>query len=211
MNPNTGWIGGSNLDKKNMYKTTNGGLNWFFQDNPIAQYTYVQINDILFTDPDWGYAAHGTPYSGAILFTTNGGVNWTLDESTNTWFDCLNSYNDAIVYCGAGAGKVWYCPIPSGVNGTGTEAPEKFRLHQNYPNPFNPVTSIKFEIPRTSGVRLSVYGINGKEVKTLVNSKLKAGVYETSISGSGLSSGVYIYVLFADGIKMDSQKMIMIK
>ena len=210
-NPLTGWIGASNLDKKNIYKTTNGGLNWFFQDNPVAQYTYVQINDILFTDPDWGYAAHGTPYTGAILFTTNGGINWTLDEGTNTWFDCLNSYNDAIVYCGAGAGKVWYCPIPSGVSGTGTEEPDKFRLHQNYPNPFNPSSVIKFEIPKTSGVRISVYDIMGNEVKTLVNSRLKAGVYETAINGSGLASGVYIYALFADGIKMDSRKMILIK
>jgi photosystem II stability/assembly factor-like uncharacterized protein len=42
----TGWIGGSNLDHKNIYKTTNGGVNWVFQDNPVAQFTYSQINDI---------------------------------------------------------------------------------------------------------------------------------------------------------------------
>lgn len=52
--PLTGWIGGSNLDHKNIYKTTNGGLNWVFQDNPVAQFIYSQINDIRFIDVNWG-------------------------------------------------------------------------------------------------------------------------------------------------------------
>ena len=69
----TGWIGGSNLDNKNLYKTTNGGLNWFFQTNPAAGNYYPQINDIKFFSNDSGWAVHGTPITGAIMFTSNGG------------------------------------------------------------------------------------------------------------------------------------------
>ncbi len=206
----TGWIGGSNLDKQNIYKTTNGGLNWVFQNNPVAAYSYTQINDILFTDPDWGYAAHGTPSSGTILFTSNGGANWVVEDGTNTWFDCLNSYNDAIVYCGAGSGKVWYSPIPSGISGTETGTPGDFLLYQNYPNPFNPITKIKYEIRKTSDIRLSVYGIAGNEIKTLLNKRQRAGVYEIDFDGSGLSSGVYYYRLTA-GDFTDVKKMVLIK
>lgn len=206
----TGWIGGSNLDKKNIYKTTNGGMNWFFQDNPVASYTYTQINDILFNDPDWGYAAHGTPSSGAILFTSNGGMNWVIDEGTNTWFDCLNSYNDAIVYCGAGAGKVWYSPIPSGISGTGNQTPRNFRLHQNFPNPFNPITKIKYEILRTSDVKLSVFDIAGNEIKILIDKRQSTGIYEVEFDGSIISSGVYFYRLHSDGFS-ETGKMILLK
>ena len=36
INYNTGWLAAGNADHKNIYKTTNAGINWFFQDNPVA-------------------------------------------------------------------------------------------------------------------------------------------------------------------------------
>ena len=56
-----------------------------------------------------------------------------------------------------------------------TGIPESFSLSQNYPNPFNPVTSIKFDIAKNTPVKLSIYDINGKLVRELVNSELNAG------------------------------------
>jgi hypothetical protein len=75
--------------------------------------------------------------------------------------------------------------------------PEGFRLDQNYPNPFNPSTTIKYELPKSSMVRLSVYDILGREVSVLLNDKGDAGVHEVKFDASGLSSGVYFYRLQA--------------
>ena len=84
---------------------------------------------------------------------------------------------------------------PVGIKPISNVVPNDFVLEQNYPNPFNPATMIKFAIPKLSGVKLSVFDITGKEVRTLVNSELKAGSYEYILNAEGLSSGVYFYRL----------------
>jgi photosystem II stability/assembly factor-like uncharacterized protein len=70
-------------------------------------------------------------------------------------------------------------------------------LEQNYPNPFNPSTTITFELPMASVVRLSVYDILGREVSVLVDERRDAGVHEVKFDGSRLASGVYFYRLQA--------------
>jgi photosystem II stability/assembly factor-like uncharacterized protein len=210
INNQTGWIGGSNLDHQNIYKTTNGGLNWIFQNNPVAQFTYSQINSIKFIDANLGWAAHGTPSSGAIMVTTNGGANWTIENSTSTWFDCLCTYNDAVIYCGAAGGVIWYSSIPSSVKKINKEIPNNFSLSQNYPNPFNPFTNIKFEIVNSEDVSLIIYDITGKKVVVLVNEKLQAGTYEINWDATEFSSGIYFYKMEAGGFAQ-IKKMILIK
>ena len=218
VNSLTGWIGGSNLDHQNLYKTTNGGLNWVFQTNPVSSYTYPQINDVKFIDANSGFAAHGTPAAGAILYTSNGGTNWTIDNGTNTWFDCLWINNNIMTYCGEGTGKVYYSNISTGIKKINTGVPDKFELSQNYPNPFNPVTNIKFAIPRGSPTGtlgddkpvLKVYDILGKEIATLVNENLQQGTYEVKFDGSKLTSGVYFYRLKA-GKFSETKKLMLIK
>jgi hypothetical protein len=73
------------------------------------------------------------------------------------------------------------------------QVPSQFFLHQNYPNPFNPSTTIKFEMPKSSIVRLSVSELLGREVSVLVNERRAAGVHEVTFDGSCFSSGVYFY------------------
>jgi hypothetical protein len=207
------WIGGSNLDHKNLYKSTNGGLNWAFQNNPVSQYTYPQINDIKFSYP-FGFAAHGTPSSGAIMTTTDNGNTWTVDNGTNTWFDCLSTYNDYLVHCGAGEGKIWYTTIPSGVKTISKNVPEKFLLSQNYPNPFNPATYIDFELPFDGKVYIVIFDITGREVKTLLNESRTAGFHTIRFNASDLSSGMYFYrilVRTADKDFIAAKKMAIIK
>jgi photosystem II stability/assembly factor-like uncharacterized protein len=93
-------------------------------------------------------------------------------------------------------------PLPS--------IPTMFSLDQNYPNPFNPSTTIKYELPRTSHVSLTVYDILGREVSELVNEKKDAGVYEVKFDGSNLASGVYFYRLLA-GSFMATKTMLVVK
>jgi Tol biopolymer transport system component len=78
--------------------------------------------------------------------------------------------------------------------------PGDFRLHQNFPNPFNPTTTIEFEIRKRSRVRLEIYNILGRPVKSLVNEMKNPGVYSIDWEGKDdaghpVSSGLYFYRL----------------
>lgn len=90
------------------------------------------------------------------------------------------------------------------------EIPAGFELYNNYPNPFNPETSIRFDIPKSSFVMLSVFDINGREIKQLVNRELLQGKYTVSFNASGISSGVYFYRITA-GDFTDIKKMMLVK
>jgi hypothetical protein len=78
------------------------------------------------------------------------------------------------------------------------------------PNPFNPVTTISFEIRDAGIVNLAVYDISGRLVGDLVNGQLKAGEHQIDFDGSGLASGIYIYILRA-GDFADCGKMVLMK
>jgi M6 family metalloprotease-like protein len=88
--------------------------------------------------------------------------------------------------------------------------PTEIRLEQNYPNPFNPGTTIKYELPKSSEVRVSVFDMLGREVSVLVNERREAGVHEVKCDGSNLSTGVYFYRLQA-GDFVQSKKLILLK
>jgi uncharacterized repeat protein (TIGR01451 family) len=76
-----------------------------------------------------------------------------------------------------------------------SEIPDGFVLQQNYPNPFNPTTSISFELPEASAVRLSVFDVLGREVAVLVDGKMTAGSHAVGFDAMGLQSGMYLYRL----------------
>ena len=88
--------------------------------------------------------------------------------------------------------------------------PEGFSLAQNYPNPFNSTTTIRFTIPQTEFVTLKLFNIAGKEVATLVNEEKQPGSYKVNFDASGLSDGVYLYILTA-GTHISIGKAILIK
>jgi len=71
--------------------------------------------------------------------------------------------------------------------------PKEFCICQNYPNPFNPTTIIRYQIPKSSFVILSIYDINGRLIETLVNENKNAGYYSVNWNAENLSSGIYIY------------------
>ena len=71
--------------------------------------------------------------------------------------------------------------------------PTEYQLFQNYPNPFNPTTTIKYDVPKTSLVKIKVYDVAGKMISELVNRQMEAGSYEINWNGSEYASGVYFY------------------
>jgi hypothetical protein len=88
--------------------------------------------------------------------------------------------------------------------------PLTFNLEQNYPNPFNPSTSIKYSVPETGNIRLSVFNIVGEEVAVLVDGFTQAGFYEVTFDASNLSTGVYLYKLQSAN-SVQTKKMMLLK
>jgi hypothetical protein len=78
--------------------------------------------------------------------------------------------------------------------------PEQVELSQNYPNPFNAQTTIRFAIPVGAPVRMQILDILGREVMTVVDEVLPAGVHSRSLDARALASGMYYCRLEAGGL-----------
>lgn len=94
---------------------------------------------------------------------------------------------------------------------------EFFKLNQNYPNPFNPQTTISFTISEQAHVILQVFDPLAREIATLVNESLPAGIHNIVFNGENLSTGVYYYKLLVKSNErkqpdyIDVKKMILVK
>jgi hypothetical protein len=88
--------------------------------------------------------------------------------------------------------------------------PHKYLLYQNYPNPFNPITKIRFDIPKSSVVMITIYNSIGAEAIRLVDKEFKAGSHEVEWNGSEFPSGLYLLKLESGGF-IDTKKMLLIK
>jgi len=75
-----------------------------------------------------------------------------------------------------------------------TDIPSKIDLVSN-PNPFSDYTIIRYTLPKSASVSLSVYNATGRLVENLVDAKLRAGSYSVYFSGKELPRGVYIVKL----------------
>lgn len=98
---------------------------------------------------------------------------------------------------------------------TAETLPAGYVLEQNYPNPFNPETRIEFALPSSGNVRLIVYNLLGREVRTLVSTVLAAGQHTINWdsrddAGQAVASGVYFYRLEAGDHTM-TRKMMLLK
>jgi hypothetical protein len=81
-------------------------------------------------------------------------------------------------------------------------------LSQNYPNPFNPSTSIRYAVPQSSFVTLTIYNTLGQRVAKLVNEQQQAGYHDVVFRGEGCASGVYFYRLQA-GTFSQTRKLVL--
>ncbi len=90
-------------------------------------------------------------------------------------------------------------------------------LAQNYPNPFNPTTTIQYSIQAQGQVRLRVYDVAGRLVRSLVNEvqSPRAGGFAvtwdgTDDRGTRVATGIYFYKLTAAGFER-TRKMLLLK
>lgn len=101
--------------------------------------------------------------------------------------------------------------IPVSIERTSrNEIAKKIKLFQNYPNPFNPTTTIRFYLDTANKIELILLDINGRKIKSIVNSSYNSGFHELEFDASSLSSGIYI-VLLKSNNKSTFQKISLIK
>jgi hypothetical protein len=104
---------------------------------------------------------------------------------------------------------------------TEAEIPDEFRLLQNYPNPFNPATTISFQLPEMAEVKITIYDILGRQVRTLVHGEWSPGSHAIGWDGmtdwgGQAASGIYIYRIECFGQRqeqrfVESHKMMLLK
>ncbi len=116
---------------------------------------------------------------------------------------------------GAGGDDLWLIKLEPDLSGIPPDSkmniPGQPVLYQNYPNPFNPVTTIEFNLPKSSEVTLKIFNILGEEVATLLSERLSAGSYSYEWSRpAGIASGVYLYRLQA-GDYIETRKMVLMR
>lgn len=93
--------------------------------------------------------------------------------------------------------------------------PGRFYLGNAYPNPFNSTTVIKFGCAKQGDVRLEIFDLGGRKVRTLADGILAAGDHEIKWDGLNdqgdfTASGIYFYRLDSDN-NVSTKKMILLK
>ena len=85
-----------------------------------------------------------------------------------------------------------------------------FLLSQNYPNPFSNTTEIKYTIPESNQVKLTVFNLMGKEIADLINEYQSIGSYTVTFSHPNLPNGIYFYSINC-GAFSETKKMIVLR
>jgi hypothetical protein len=85
-----------------------------------------------------------------------------------------------------------------------------YKLEQNYPNPFNPTTTIVYEIPVYSHVKITIYNSLGEMIRVLQDKYVSPGIRKLNFNAGSLASGVYYYQLITEG-KVLTKKLLLIK
>ena len=102
------------------------------------------------------------------------------------------------------------------------ELPKQFALYRNYPNPFNPTTTIRYDLPKESRVRIVIYDALGQVIRQLIDGDQSAG-YQLMVwdgrneKGNSVASGMYFYQIEAAatgekaGVFNEVRKMLVIR
>ncbi|MBN2010443.1 T9SS type A sorting domain-containing protein [candidate division KSB1 bacterium] len=95
-------------------------------------------------------------------------------------------------------------------------AHQQFSLGQNYPNPFNSSTTIHYWLNHSAIVRLIIYDIRGREVRTLVNGYRSSGFHTETWHANNsyeelVPSGVYLYRMVVDNVTSETKRIVIIK
>ncbi|AXI99508.1 Por secretion system C-terminal sorting domain-containing protein [Cyclonatronum proteinivorum] len=178
-------------------------------DYNLGTAAFAEDGDFVFVLP-LDFSAETVELAGAESGELIALFDLIMNEIPGNFFFIANGFaeNPQLGLLNAETGA--FTPLMRATSLPQTEMPLTFALQQNYPNPFNPATNIRFSIPETGDVSLSVYNLQGQRVATLVNSTLQAGAHQVRFDGSALSSGLYLARL-SSGPETRVIKMMLVK
>jgi hypothetical protein len=99
---------------------------------------------------------------------------------------------------------------------TDVPTPMATALIGNAPNPFNPETVIRYSIHEEATVSITVYDINGRQVRTLVAGSVGVGMHSVTWNGLDntgheVASGLYVYSLTTNTGTRDIRRMLLVR
>ncbi len=192
--------------------------NWHFvavsieRNNKFGGKLYVDGSVVLTFDPT---AVAGSITNQAKFFIGQRNISFAIPFKGE--IDEVEIFNralaDSTIFRIFAAGEAGKCkPKTTSIDegSTGNTIPQDYQLQQNYPNPFNPSSKIRYDLPKSSFVKISVYDILGKEIAILVNEEKNSGSYEVTFDANGLASGIYFYTIRTKEFSQ-SRKMILLR
>jgi hypothetical protein len=190
---------------------------------PVELTSFSASTDGKFVTLNWGTASEinnkGWEIERRIKNNENDFTNWTIAGFVDGYGNSLNSrsysFNDKNITTGIFQYRLKQIDYDgkysfSNIVEVEVNLPDEFALFQNYPNPFNPETIIRFEVPVTAFVNLTIYNAVGELISVLVNKQMERGVYLWKFDAGNLPSGIYFYRL-SSGDQIFTKKMILIK
>jgi len=162
-----------------------------------------------------------------ILYRTGGNpdpssseiINVQFSRNTSQFMDTLTTADTSksLIYFSTIADRTWNeSDMSNYVFSSGESLPGSYNLTQNYPNPFNDKTSIDYNISNYGLIQIQVFNLLGQKIITLVDKMHIPGNYKTYWDGKNYvgekqSSGIYFYILNAEGNIKNKRKMIFLK
>jgi photosystem II stability/assembly factor-like uncharacterized protein len=195
-------------------RTSDGGVTWNYINVTFDQ----TLNAVAYLNNNtWALGTKSsTPKSIGILQSADIGLTWSNKVNYSVFDTASVVYNDlgisqsGAVFVVGGSSAIYTNSTGVSVKDFENEIPTAIELKQNYPNPFNPSTKINYTIDKAGLVKLNIYDVLGRLVKSLVNEIQYPGNHSIVFDAKGLASGTYIYSLMINN-SIVSKKMILIK
>tara|TARA_B110000438_G_scaffold126609_1_gene123125 strand:+ start:1903 stop:3768 length:1866 start_codon:yes stop_codon:yes gene_type:complete len=144
-------------------------------------------------------------------------IQFTQDPISIIDHQGINDTANTYLYFSTVADRYWNeSTISNTVFSTSSPMPNSYTLNQNYPNPFNSETEIVFSTPKLKNIKIDIWSLDGRLIKTLLDSRLIPGQYGIkwfgkNNSGKIQSTGIYFSTLSVDQKIIKTRKLIYVK
>ena len=184
----------------------------YFDNNEIRNTEIYHIERL--TDGDWISVGSSAAY---------GSENYTVQAMTEIDSSSINLGLTFFRVVASMDEGLWISEIDSGysINNNYLDTKDtsiitkSFSLSQNYPNPFNPITTLNYNLPEESIVKITIYDLMGNIVKEIVNQVETSGFKSVQWNGTNnkglpVSAGAYIYGIETSNFRQ-TRKMVLLK